>query len=132
MKQHISQDTLLKLALETLEPPAELRVRSHLDGCSRCRNILEGIEASLGTIAGVKPVLPMDPPLLPFARPVSSFWLRAAAILVVGFGLGFLASESRRTPPVAVVQQQLVPRSPDVPRAAFISCDEVDLSVRVR
>jgi hypothetical protein len=60
------------------------------------------------------------------------FWMRAAAILFVGFLLGFIASEARRTPPVTVVQQQILPRSPELQRAEFISCEEVDLSVSLR
>ncbi len=132
MKRHASQDTLLKFALDTLEAPAKGRVQSHLDGCSRCRKELSEVRETMRTIEGVRVDAPLVVPPLPMARPRSMFWMRAAAILFVGFLLGFIASESLRSPTVTVVQQQIIPRSPEVGRAAFISCEEVDLSFRIQ
>jgi len=132
MKEHVDQDTLLKLALDTLEPVTKQKVQDHLDGCGRCRTLFGEIEETMRAIGGVRLHVPVEIPPLPTARPRSMFWMRAAAILFVGFLLGFIASESLRSPPVEVVQQQIVPRSPEVPRAAFISCEEVDLSFRIR
>ncbi|MGB5872859.1 MAG: hypothetical protein WBH56_04000 [Bacteroidota bacterium] len=132
MKRHISQDTLLKLALDTLEAPAKGRVQTHLDGCSRCRKQLGEIQLAMRTIEGVRVDVPLEAPPLPMARPRSMFWMRAAAILFVGFLLGFIASESLRSPNVTVVQQQIIPTSPEVAKAAFISCEEVDISFRIQ
>lgn len=132
MKRHIGQDTLLKFALETLEAPAKTRVQTHLEGCSRCRKELGEIQGTMQTIEGVEVELPLEIPPLPAARPRSMFWMRAAAILLVGFLLGFAASESRRSPTVAVVQQQILTRSPEVQPAEFINCEEVDLTVNLR
>jgi anti-sigma factor RsiW len=132
MKRHASQDTLLKFALDTLEPPAKTRVQAHLDGCSRCQKELADVQETMRTIECVNVEMPVEIPPLPTARPRSTFWMRAAAILFVGFLLGFVAAESRRSPTVAVVQQQILPRSPEIQTAEFISCEEVDLSVNLR
>ncbi|MGB6122404.1 MAG: hypothetical protein WBG80_10875, partial [Bacteroidota bacterium] len=118
MKRHISQDTLLKFALDTLQAPAKVKVQTHLDGCSLCRKQLGEIQLAMRTIEGVRVDLPLEVPPLPMARPRLMFWMRAAAILFVGFLLGFVASESLRSPNVTVVQQQIIPTSPEVAKAA--------------
>ena len=69
MKRHLSQDTLLKCALDTLDSTARGRVQDHLDGCGRCRNVLGEIEETIRTIGGVKLNVPVEIPPLPTGRP---------------------------------------------------------------
>jgi anti-sigma factor RsiW len=128
MTRHISEDAVLKLALGQLDPQAERRVRRHLDICRRCQGILEEVERTVSLIKELRPGVTADAPPLPGVRHVQYGWLRVAAVLVVGFGLGVLASESLRSPSVLVVRQQMVPAIPALPEGGFVICDEVDLT----
>ena len=128
MTRHVSEDGLTKLALGLLSIQADQRVRRHLEGCSPCRVLLGDIERTLRQMQDVSPQVSADIPVLPFAKHSRYRWLRVAAMLAVGFGLGFLASESLRSPSPSVVRQQFVPRPPAQPAAGFVFCDEIDLT----
>jgi anti-sigma factor RsiW len=132
MTRHVSEDTVLKLALGLLDHPAEGRVRHHLEGCAKCNSLMEEVLRTMHLIKEVTPQVKADIPVLPFLRQNRYKWLRAAAMLAAGFGLGFLASESLRSPAMTVVRQQLVPRPPEHPAAGFVVCNEIDLSGRLR
>jgi anti-sigma factor RsiW len=128
MIRHVSEDTLLKLVLDQLDTQAERRVRRHLDTCGRCRGTLEEMERTVELIKKVRPEVTRDTAPLRWVRRAHFGWLRVAAVLVVGFGLGILASESLRPPSVLVVGQQLLPRTPLLTEGVFVICDGIDLS----
>ncbi len=132
MTRHVSEDTLLKLALGLLGAQADRRVRHHLEGCHTCRGLLEDVDQTLRHIKDVTPEVTAEMPLLPSLSHNRYKWLRVAAILAVGFGLGFFASESVRSPSMNVVRQQMVPRPPEWPAVGFVACDEIDLSRSLR
>jgi anti-sigma factor RsiW len=132
MTRHVSEDTVLKLALGLLDPRAEGRVRHHLEGCTKCSGLLEEVDRTMRLLKDVTPEIKADLPVLPSLRQSRYKWLRVAAMLAVGFGLGFLASESLHSPAMTVIRQQLVPRPPEHPGAGFVVCDEIDLSGRLR
>lgn len=93
---------------------------------------MEEVDRTLRRIKDVTPEVTADIPVPPSLRRIRYQWLRVAAMLAVGFGLGFLASESLRSPSITVVQQQLVSRSPEWPAGGFVACDEIDLSWSLR
>lgn len=148
MTRHENEDTLLELALGLLNAADENRVRRHLQECSECRQCLADVERSLQLIKEAGPEVSADIPVLPprvlplpllpqRVLPTPSLptlatgryaWLRVAAMLAVGFGLGILVSESSRPPSVTVVRQQIVPKAPDLPAVEFVACDGDDLS----
>lgn len=128
MTRHVGEDALLKLVLGQLDAQAERRVRRHIDTCRRCRGILEEVERTVSLIKDVRPGVTADVPPLPGVRHDRFGWLRVAAVLVVGFSLGILASESLRSPSVLVVRQQMVPAIPALPEGGFVICDELDLT----
>jgi anti-sigma factor RsiW len=128
MTRHVSEDALLKLVLAQLDTQSERRVRRHLATCGRCRGTLEEVERTVELIKDVRPEVTPDFPPLRGVRRAHFGWLRVAAVLVVGFGLGILASESLRPPSVLVVRQQLVPRTPLLTEGVFVICDGIDLS----
>ena len=132
MTRHVSDDTLLKLALGLLDAQPEERARHHLEECARCRGLMQGVDRTLQHIKDVTPEVPADIPLLPSLGHNRFQWLRVAAMLAVGFGLGFFASESLRSPSVNVVRQEMVPSPPEWQPAGFVACDEIDLSVGLR
>lgn len=128
MTRHVGEDTLLELALGLLDAQSESGVRDHLEGCPMCRRLLEDVEQTVRHLKDVTLDLAADLPILPSHRHDRYTWLRVAAMLIVAFGLGFLASESLRSPTVNVVRQQIVPKPPELPTAGFVTCDEVDLA----
>jgi hypothetical protein len=128
MTRHISEDTLLELALGLSDARSERSVRKHLEECLKCRALLKDVEQTVNRIKDVTPVVAADLPVLPSLRHGRHAWLRVAAMLAIGFGLGFLASESLHSPSVVVVRQQLVSKPPELSTTGFVACDEVDLS----
>ena len=132
MTRHVSEDAMLKLTLGLLNARSDSRVRNHLKKCPECRGLMEDVDRTLEQLKDVTPEVTADPPVLPSLRRGRSIWLRAAAILAVGFALGFLASESLRPPSFNVVRQQIDPRPRALPTVGFVVCDEVDLSPRLR
>ncbi len=132
MTRHVSQETVLKLTLGLLQPPAEQRVRDHLRGCTKCHEHMEEAEETIRVIGGITPGITARPPVLPSLRPVRAGWFRVAAMLAVGFALGVLASESLRSPALTVVRQQIVPAPPVSPADGFVACDAIDVPGPVR
>jgi len=132
MTRHVGEDTLLKLALGLLDAQADRRVRRHLEGCDTCRDLLDDMDRTLRHIKDVTPEVTADIPPLPSLGHDSYRWLRIAAMIAVGFGLGFLTSESLRSPTMNVVRQQMVPRPPEWPAVGFVACSEIDLSWSAR
>jgi len=128
MTQHVSQDTVLKLALGLLEPPAEQRVRDHLRECARCLGLMEAAERTIRVIEDITPDATALLPVAPSRRPSRSGWLRVAAMLAVGFALGYFSSELLRSPAMTIVRQQIVPTPPVTPADGFVACDAIDVS----
>jgi anti-sigma factor RsiW len=153
MMRHPSQDTLLKLALGVLDPAQERRVRVHLQDCHTCRDTLEEIGASIRLIGELEPNVRANLPALPEIPPLQApppegpagnlvksragslpprfsdpfYWIRLAAMVAAGFGLGLLASENLRPPAVTVVPQQFVPRPPATGERGFVVCEGNDI-----
>ena len=132
MTRHVSQDTVLKLTLGLLQPPAEQRVRDHLRGCTKCLGLMEEAERTVRVIEEITPDITARLPVLPSLRPARSGWFRVAAMLAVGFALGVLASESLRSPALTVVRQQILPAPPVSPADGFVACDAIDVPGPVR
>jgi hypothetical protein len=127
MTRHVGEDTLLKLALGLLSASSEKRVRNHLKGCPECQGLMEDVDRTLGQIKDVTPGVTAGVPALPSLGNGRYKWLRIAAMLAVGFGLGFFTAESLRSPSIDVIPQQIVPMPPKVPVAEFVPCDGIDL-----
>lgn len=127
MTTHASEDTLLELALGLLNAESEREVRTHLQGCPACIVLLSDVERTLRQIKNVTPKATAGIPPLQTCKQNRSSWFRVAAMLAVGFGLGFVASESLRSPLITTVRQQVVPQPQALPEAGFVACDEGDL-----
>jgi hypothetical protein len=92
----VKPEELLDVLYEDPDTPARARVRAHLDACAACRGelaALEGVRRALGSWR-----LKDAPSLLPRrAVPRATWWLAAAAtlLLALGAGLGLSGSELR-------------------------------------
>jgi anti-sigma factor RsiW len=121
---HPDEDTLLKLVLETLDEAAAGQAVEHLAACEPCRAIFNRLKADTVLLGSFDPPLAISVPPLPKAKMVSlKPFLRAAAILIIGFSAGFLASEWSRPQAVVVVEQSLVTHAPP-DSIAYAACDQ--------
>jgi len=129
---HPDEDTLLKYALEVLEGSEVEDVKRHLEVCDACRDQFHTIHEQLGRMKTVS--FPVETPDLPLPstarRRTMSTVLRAAAVLLVGFILGYgtaLLSEPQSS---IVVSQQFRPKTPQVSVTRHTPAEQVDLSSR--
>lgn len=128
MTRHISEDRLLELSLGLLEAEPESGTRLHLEACTECRARMQEVDRFLREIRDAAPEVQGTAPLFPSRMRDQYRWLRVAAMLAVGFSLGFLASESMRSPATSIVRQQIIPSPPEWSTTRFVSCEEIDLS----
>ena len=126
MTRHVDEDTVLKLALGLLDLQEDRNVRDHLEGCPKCRTLQEDVDRTLRDIKDVAPQVTAEIPVLPSTKDRFT-WARIAAMLAIGFGLGFVTSESLRPQSITVVRQKLVPTAPKWPADGFVACDDIDL-----
>jgi len=128
MTQHVNEDTLIREALGLLEPAEESSVRRHLSKCTQCHKLLADVEGTLDRIREVTLDLEAELPPLPTTGSDRYRWLRVAAMLVIAFGMGLVASEAVDSPRPDVIRQQIFPRTPDRAPTEFVVCEEIDLS----
>jgi len=133
MKRHPDHDTLLKYALQTLSAGEAGKIRKHVGACRGCRARVERLEREIGLLGSIRPQLSAAiPPLPRKSMPWPSVWLRAAAILVVGFLLGLSTAQFVQPRPVDVVEQYVVPQPPEATSGAAVSCAPIDLPTTLR
>jgi len=103
---HVTEDDLLKFALETCDDAEVQAISEHLASCDACRERLAYLCGDIAAIAGVRPEVKSIP--LPFRSQRPSAWktvARMAAILLLGFVSGLAVSRWVCRCPVTVVPQ---------------------------
>jgi hypothetical protein len=101
---HVTEDDLLKFALETCDDAEARAIREHLASCDTCRESLESLRSDIATIAGVRPEV--ERISLPARPRHPSSWravVRMAAVLLIGFVGGLAVSHWACRCPVTVV-----------------------------
>jgi hypothetical protein len=127
---HVDGDTLLKFVLETLDGQAEAAVRDHLSACDRCSQESGRLRAEIERMSGMEVrVGDINPPALPRRFRVLRTVSRMAAVLAVGFLLGYLTADlSNPSLPVAV-QQRLIPNVVARTDTEYIPCAAIDVRI---
>lgn len=126
---HPEADHLLGFVLDTLDTAEARRVTDHLSACPECRRAVERLRREVDTIASAVRsdpeglVLPLPAP----ERPIGSALVRAAAVLVLGFLLGYASAVVSRQETPPVVTQQFRPLPMPVTGNAYVPCEGVDL-----
>ncbi len=95
---HISEDQLLEYALEACDENERLKIEEHIESCERCSEALNRIRQDIDLIGSIRPTKsPMAQPVPASQRGsfVSSL-LRVAAILAIGFVIGYSTSSITR------------------------------------
>jgi len=128
---HVTEDDLLKFALETCNDAEAQAISEHLAACDVCRERLARMRDDIATIAGVRPEV--ERIALPFHSQRPKVWravVRMAAVLLIGFVSGLAASRWVCRCPATVVPQyaSVVARSMAESPQALTPAPAVDLA----
>jgi hypothetical protein len=108
--KHPETDTLLQAILETLQEPELTSVQHHVSGCPECAAHWKELEGQVQTITGVAyPSGEIVPPRLPARHVLGKSILKAAAVLVMGFLMGYATAHLAEEEPRTIVGQRLQP-----------------------
>lgn len=107
MTEHLTDDLLIALALQEIDPPEQERLSTHLAGCATCRAEYHALEDAVGRTLTAAPAIapsagfsgrvvaamglsPEEPVVTspPAGTRRWPSWLAAAAALVIGLGIG--------------------------------------------
>jgi hypothetical protein len=126
---HPDEDTLLKFVLEVLDASEARDLKSHVDACASCRRTCNTLERQVRQMGAVS--FPVETPDLPLPqaprRSSAMFILRAAAVLIVGFILGYATALIREPDMRVVISQQFRPTAPRVSVSHPTPCEQVDI-----
>jgi len=128
--KHLEEDMLLKLVLGVLEEREERELQAHLALCQECQVKREKMVKDTEIIGSMK--LDTGSLKIPMPKPTRiSFMplLRAAALLLIGFMVGFGSSNLSHREAVNVIPQRLQVASPTGNVVQYSSCEPVDLNV---
>jgi len=125
---HPDTDTLLKHVLQTLEESDEPIVREHLAACDQCRELQQNMQREVQRLGRINmPIEIPAPPRLPRRLRVPTAVLRLAAVLSVGFLMGYATAQLSQPVSSVPVQQRLIPSRVAVPSSGYIPCQAVNL-----
>ena len=125
---HPDTDTLLKFVLQTLGESDEQIVRDHLSTCEQCRALQQNLQGDINRLGSVNLHIEMPaPPRLLRRLRVPTAVLRLAAVLAVGFLIGYATAQLSEPVRTVPVQQRLIPVEVAVPASGYIPCQAVDL-----
>ncbi len=108
---HITEDNLLAYVLETkTDETNQSDIEEHLQSCENCRNRLAKIRADIDVITGIGTHTTATNASAPSNRvPVLGSLLRAAAVLIIGIGIGYGAALWTQPEQVTITAQYLSP-----------------------
>ena len=128
---HLDEDLLLKYALELLDDKEESTIREHLTKCDQCKKSHESIKSHIELIGSIEP--DVKPEIIPLPKKklkIQVQWIRAAAILIIGFFIGYLTANFAHPVKVNVVKQNLITKTIMYPIESFRMCEQVDLDAK--
>lgn len=124
---HFDKDTLYKYALDLLDDSDSKFIREHLKECELCEQKYNEIKDELDVISSYNPELKIDIPQLPKQGNSGRIWLKRAAVLFIGFLLGYSTSTLMQPDKVEIVGQSFIPRVSYLDSTQFIECQNVDI-----
>ena len=126
---HPDADTLLKFALKTLDESDSSSVSAHLSVCEKCRVLQQKILGELARLEEVEIHTDVPaPPGLPRRLRLPLAVSRWAAVLAIGFLLGYMTAQLSDPVRPVVVQQRLIPTRAEVSSSGFVSCQAIDVT----
>jgi hypothetical protein len=128
--KHPDDDTLLKSALGLLDEQEEAALQSHISQCDDCRERINRIKNDTDVIGSLE--LDIGTPEIPLPTPHHIAYmslLKAVALILVGFAVGYGTSTLSHRESVNVIPQQLQTSSPVGTAVQYSSCEPVDLNI---
>jgi hypothetical protein len=126
---HPDEDTLLKSVLGILEESEERQVQQHLAECPECQTRLEKLRKDTEIIGSLE--LETMAPEIPFPKPVRINFMpviKVAALLLIGFIVGFGSSNLSHREAVNVIPQRLQVNPPMEKAIQYSACEPIDLN----
>lgn len=128
--KHLEDDELQKSVLQLLDEHEERQLQEHLLQCDDCRTRFDLLRQQTEIIGSLEPEIEQPDYPLPRAKRAAYIGLlKVAALLLIGFLVGFGVSELSRPVHVNVVQQQLDIPTPSISVTRYASCEPVDIEV---
>ncbi|MCB1058620.1 MAG: hypothetical protein KDB65_00180 [Calditrichaeota bacterium] len=125
---HLTDDTLLQISLELLEPVETAVAMKHLKECQECRERFAIVGNDVSVLGSVRPdVSPIALPKLPAKTVQNRSYLRAAALLLIGFGAGVVFTWSAQRMPPTVTPYHNSGGTPSDSIASFVPTDGTDV-----
>ena len=126
---HPSDDQLLKHTLDLLDERERQELRVHLAECDTCGVRLTEIELDVSRLSGLRLAPPSEYPSFIVHRSsfIASSWLRLAAVLVLGFVGGVMASRVWQPEPLII---QPMPRITSAQASASVLAVAPDDALR--
>lgn len=122
--KHYDEDYLLKGSLDLLDEAETREFEIHLERCDECRGELDRIRCDNKVIASVQPIFVKPEYVYPLAMKFSFKSLsKIAALLLMGFIVGYSSSILSRPCPVTVHPQQLITKPAHRYDLRLESCD---------
>lgn len=127
---HLTDDTLLQLSLALLEPAETAVAMTHLKECQECRERFGRAGQDVAVLGSIRPdVAPVSQPRLPAQTLQSRSYLRAAALLLIGFGAGVVFTWSAQRMPPTVTPYYYSGSTPSDSVSAVVSTDATDVAI---
>lgn len=125
---HPDEEKLLGFVLETLDQTGGSTVREHLLSCSRCNETERRLRDDLARIKDIdiRVEIPSPPRLVRNERFLPAL-LKMAAVLAVGFLIGYMTAILSAPDRPIVVQQRLIPAPGVTSSRGYVTCPAVDV-----
>ena len=125
--KHFDDDTILKFVLELLDDEESVNITEHLTKCEICTAKLRNLEKQNKLIASYNPTMQEREIQKRENKINCSVWLKRAAVLLLGFLLGYSTSIIFQQNQVVISGQQFITKSPTVGISNFTQCPNVDI-----
>jgi hypothetical protein len=124
---HLGKETLYKFVLETLDEKDSKLIAEHINGCELCSEKINAIEEEIKFISSYDIEAEVRIPELPHRKYFNSIWFQRAAVLILGFLIGYSASTLSDRKNVRIVEQNLIPKGILLDSAQFVECPNIDI-----
>jgi len=124
---HFDEDKLLKYALGLLVDNESFAIVEHLKKCKICSNKYDSIKEKMSLIGSYNPQLNDNYIPMPNVKKNFSVWLKSAAILLIGFLIGYSTSNITKQDQVIIVEQNFIPQNHLANSDEFITCTNIDI-----
>jgi hypothetical protein len=124
---HLNKESLYKFVLEILDEKDSKLIAEHINSCELCSEKTTRIKEEIKFIGSYDTEAEVKVPELPHRKYFNSRWFQRAAILILGFLIGYSASTLTERKNVRIVEQNLIPKGIVLESAQFVECPNIDI-----